>query len=93
MRRAFDPVLPPEVCWNTSKADPARVEAMDDAFAEALPTVRRELAARTVPPYRARYIDMPRLLERLDTDRYRAHPRLSPILNALQILDFRIDPR
>ena len=93
MRRAFGPVLPPEVCWNPSKADPARVEAMEDAFAEALPTVRRELAARAVPPYRARYIDMPRLLERLDTDRYRAHPRFSPILNALQILDFRIDPR
>ena len=43
MRRAFDPVLPPEVCWNPSKADPARVEAMEDAFAEALPMVRREL--------------------------------------------------
>ena len=92
MRRAFDPVLPPEVCWNPSKADPARVEAMDDAFAEALPMVRRELAARAVPPSRARYIDMPRLLERLDADRYRAAPRLSPILNALQILDFRKSP-
>ena len=92
MRRAFDPVLPPEVCWNTSKADPARVEAAEDAFAEALPTVRRELAARATPPYRARYIDMPRLLERLDTDRYRAAPRLSPVLNALQILDFRQSP-
>ena len=92
MRRAFDPVLPPEVCRHTSKNDPARVEAMDDAFAEALPMVRRELAARTVPPYRARYIDMPRLLERLDTDRYRAAPRFSPILNALQILDFQKSP-
>ena len=92
MRRAFDPVLPPEVCWNTDKIDPARIEAMNDAFAEALPMVRRELAARAVPPSRARYIDMPRLLERLDADRYRAAPRLSPILNALQILDFRKSP-
>ena len=92
MRRAFDPVLPHEVCWNPGKGDPARIETMDDAFAEALPTVRRELAARAVPPSRARYIDMPRLLERLDADRYRAAPRLSPILNALQILDFRMSP-
>ena len=65
---------------------------MDDAIAEALPTVRRELAARATPPPRARYIDMPRLLERLDTDRYRARPRPSPILNALQILDFQESP-
>ena len=88
MRRTFDPVLPPEVCWSQVKTDPARVEAMIDAFAEALPTVRRELAARAAPP-RARYIDMPRLLERLDADRFRADPQLLPILNALQLLDFQ----
>ena len=93
MRRAFDSVLPPEVCWYALKSDPARVEAMDEAFAEALPAVRRELAARTTPPSRSRYIDMPRLIERLDADRYRAEPRTAPILNALQLLDFRIDHR
>ena len=88
MRRAFDSVLPAEVCRHSGKADPARVEAMDDAFAEALPMVRRELVACATPPPRARYIDMPHLLECLDADRYRAAPRPSPILNALQFLDF-----
>ncbi len=91
MHRAFDPVLP-EVCWNQVKTDPARVEALIDAFAEALPTVRREIAARAAPPPRARYVDMSRLLERLDADRFRADPQLSPVLNALQLLDFQIQP-
>ena len=88
MRRTFDSMLPPQVCWNLSKSDPARIEALQDAFAETLPMVHRELAARATPPLRSRYIDMPRLLERLDADRYRADPRTSPILNALQFLDF-----
>ena len=91
MHRAFDPVLP-EVFWNPVKTDPARVEALIDAFAEALPTVRRELTARAAPPPRARYVDMPRLLERLDADRFRADPQLAPVLNALQFLDFQIQP-
>ena len=81
-------MLPPQVCWSLSKNDPARVEAVNDAIAEALPMAHRELAARATPPLRSRYIDMPRLLERLDADRYRADPRMSPIFNALQILDF-----
>ena len=89
MRRAFDSVLPPEVCWHTGKHDPARVESLDDAFAETLPMVRRELVACAAPPLRSRYIDMPRLLESLDADRYRAARRFSPILNALAFLDFR----
>ena len=51
--------------------------------------VRRELAARAAPPLRSRYVDMPRLLESLDADRYRAAPRFSPILSALAFLDFQ----
>ncbi len=91
MRRTFDPVLPPEVCWNQVKTDPARVEALTDAFAEALPTARREIAACAATP-RGRYIDMSRLLERLDKDRFRADPQLAPVLNALQFLDFQVQP-
>ncbi|MCY4602422.1 MAG: asparagine synthase-related protein, partial [Acidobacteria bacterium] len=33
MRRALDPVLPPEVCWNTDKAEPALLEQTRDAVA------------------------------------------------------------
>ena len=63
---ADGPVLPPEICWNRSKADLARVDAALDAFAEALPVLRRELRRRA--PARACYVDMPRLLDGLDAD-------------------------
>ncbi len=83
---AEGPVLPPEVCWNPSKADPARIDSMLDAFAEALPALRREILTRA--PSRARYVDMPRLLDSLDADRFRAKPRMTPVRTALQLLDF-----
>ena len=83
---AGGPVLPPEVCWNRSKADPARIDPLYDSFAEALPALRRELLRRA--PARACYVDMPRLLDSLDTDRFRAMPRMGPIRTALQLLDF-----
>ena len=86
---AESPVLPADVCWNAAKTDPARFDAMIDAVAEALPEIGRGLAARSAPPSRARYIDMPRLLERLDAAHVRRKkPRLAPMLNALQFLDF-----
>ena len=88
MRHALRPVLPPEVCWNPSKGDPARVEPLIDAFAEALPIVRRMLDARIEPSARARYIDMRRLRERLDAARFRKKPWLVPLQNTLLFLDF-----
>ena len=36
-----------------------------------------------LPWLRARYVGVPRLLERLDTDRYLAWDRPAPIMNAL----------
>ena len=86
MRHALRRVLPPEVCWNRSKDDPARVEPVVDAIAAALPAVRRRLAGRT--PSRAPYVDMPGLMEYLDADRFRAAPRFAPLRAALQFLDF-----
>ena len=88
MRKALSSLLPAEICWSVNKSDPVRIDAMDDAVAEMLPIVRHELAARAAPPSRAGYIDMPRLVESLDAERYRANPKLSPIINALQFLDF-----
>ena len=79
-------MLPPEVCWNPSKADPARIDSVLDAFAEALPALRQEILTRT--PSRACYVDMPRLLDSLDADRFRAKPRTAPVRTALQLLDF-----
>ena len=88
MRRALDPVLPPEVCWNPDKSDPARLERLRDAIAEALPMARRMIEAHNAPPLRSHYLDMPRLMMELDPERWRASGRFSPVLNALRFLDF-----
>ena len=92
MRHALRPVLPPVVCWQENKAaDPARIEPLLDAFADALPLVRQALEARAAPPARSGYVDMPGLLEELDADRFRATaPRtrmLGPLNVALMLLD------
>ena len=86
MRYGLREVLPREVCWYRSKGDPARAEMWTEAFAQALPTVERLLAER--PPARAGYVDMPRLREHLDPDRFRASPYRAPLRKALHILDF-----
>ena len=85
MRRVLDPVLPPEVCWNRDKRDPARFEPLRGAVAEALPKVREMIEERGAPP-RSRYLDLPRLMEHLDPER--AGGRFVPVVNALRFLDF-----
>ena len=86
MRHALRHILPPEVCWNRRKDDPARTEPLMDATAGALPVVRRLILGRV--PSRAFYIDMPSLLEHLDADRFRAAPQPAPLGAALRFLDF-----
>ena len=88
MRHALRGILPAAILWNRDKSDPARFDPMFDAFANSLPLVRQRLEERAAAPSRARYVDMPRLLERLDAARFRAAPRWASIQAALQFLDF-----
>ena len=88
MRRAFESLLPAEVCWAAKEADPLRFGALEDAIGKALPTVRGMIQARGEPPSRSCYLDLPRLLEQADPVRWRASGRHSPMLNALRFLDF-----
>ena len=89
MRHALRAVLPPEVCWNPDKEDPARFEPLQEAFLGAVPAIREALAARAAPPSRAGYVDMARLLGALDAERLRAGPRGAPMIApALQFLDW-----
>ena len=86
------PVLPPQVCWRSPKADPARVDALYGALVGALPLIREEIAA-SPSPSRACYIDVPRLLEHLDLSRFEgAQPPLLRIFNAVNFLDFHQAP-
>ena len=88
MRQALREVLPPEVCWHTSKADPARLDALRDAQVLALPAIGEGLAARTTPPARAVFLDMEALLANLSPARIRAGQRNVQAYNALSFLDW-----
>ena len=93
MRHALDlkAVLPPDVCRHESKSDPARLDALFAAWLEALPSIRQRLAVRAAPPHRARYVDLPRLLEWLAPTALGEHTIRSGIPNALHFLDWQ-DP-
>ena len=84
-RHAHTRMLPAEVCWNRIKSDPARSEPLRDAIGEALPAIRQRLASH--PPARASYVDMPRLHEHLEAERFRSQPE-GPVMRALWFLDF-----
>ena len=88
IRHALAPILPPEVRQSTSKTDPVRFQAVREAYFNALPVVLQRLEQRTQPLTRARYIDMPRLLERLRTGPFRVWTHMPPVQAALQFLDF-----
>ena len=93
MRHALDlkAVLPPAVCWNESKSDPARTDAGIAAGIEALASMRQRLAARAAPPHRARYVDMPRLVEWLDPTEIGEHTfRSGAVIRALRFLDWQV---
>ncbi|MDJ0707499.1 MAG: asparagine synthase-related protein [Leptolyngbyaceae cyanobacterium MO_188.B28] len=87
MRNTLQQILPSEVCWNANKADPIRVQALREAIAETLPLIAKSLTSRSTPPTRAGYVDVPRLMEYLDADKFRADPKLGNIRTALQFLD------
>lgn len=88
MRRALRTVLPPEVCWHVSKADPAVADAVQDALVAALPAIGKQLSARGTPPKRARYVDMEGLLAYLTAARVRTGHRNTQAYNALAFLDW-----
>ena len=88
MRRALRTVLPPEVCWHVSKADPAVADAVQDALVAALPAIGKQLSARRTPPARARYVDMDGLLAYLSPAHVRAGHRNTQAYNALAFLDW-----
>ena len=87
MRHAMQGVLPSHLCWSIDAADPTRYGACLESFTDALPALRRLLEAPEAP-LSSRYIDMPRLLERMDPARFRAQPLFESLRKALQFLDF-----
>lgn len=91
MRRALRSVLPPPVLERSVKTDPARYRPWRQAFDEALPTVHRHLSARSEPPARAEYLDMPMLLAHLEHRIQGKHVRGGKLSRALALLDWHMD--
>lgn len=91
MRWALRGLLPIEVAWNQSKLEPMRRGKLFKVYEDARPALRRELDAQATPS-RARFVDMPRLRQRLRDDQplrdsNAMHP-LAALHNALQFLDY-----
>ena len=91
MRRALRSVLPPPILERSVKTDPARYRQYQQAFDEALPTVHRHLSARSEPPARAEYLDMPILLAHLEARIQGKHMRSGKLSRALALLDWHMD--
>lgn len=87
MRRAVGRLLPSEVL-TAEKVEYAIAAAHDDTLAAALPAIRRAVLAPEAPLARAAYIDLPRLLESLDPEKFRSRPNPVPMGRALTFLDF-----
>lgn len=87
MRRAFDGILPREICWNPSKREVA-THVPKGASREALATIRDHLVARTGRLARAKYVDMPRLLAALQGEASESRRHAMKLQAALQILDW-----
>ena len=85
MRHALRHSLPPEVCWNPIKAEPARAHALAHTIAAALPAIRQRIERRR--PSRAAYVDLPALLARMQEDPLGTASHFLPARAALAFLD------
>ena len=88
MRHALATLLPAGVCRQVKEADPARFGAFWNAIGGSLPAVRKILAARSEPPARSAFLDMPRLTAWLESERPLAGTPSDATPNTLRFLDF-----
>ena len=86
MRHALRHSLPPEVCWNPIKGEPARAQALAHTIAAALPAIRQRI--ERCPPSRASYVDIPALLAQMRQDPLGTASHFMPARAALAFLDF-----
>ena len=86
MRHALRHSLPHEVCWNPTKREPARAEALAHTIAAALPAIRQRI--ERCPPSRAAYVDVPALLAQMRRDPLGTASHFMPARAALAFLDF-----
>ena len=88
MRKTVEQIVPPEVCWNSSKDEPLRVEQTFAAVYEALGAAHREITEMKELPERAKYLNIDELLDYLQPENLARRPKQGNARRALQFLDF-----
>ncbi len=88
MRKTVEQIVPAEVCWNTCKDEPLRVEQTLAAIYEALDTARRQIIEMEKLPKRAEYLSIDELLDYLQPENLARRPKQGNARRALQFLDF-----
>lgn len=88
MRQTVNEILPEEVCWDSSKLEPLRVEQSKSAMRRAFEVISEQLEATNKLPSRAKYFDMERLIKNLKYEDSDENLNPSDILRSLQFLDF-----
>lgn len=88
MRRTMEGILPADLCWQQDKSDPVRSEQGLSVARQTLGLIGQQLAAAPALPTRSRYVDMPRLLQRLRPESLQQNPKVGDLLRTVQFLDF-----
>ncbi|MBX2867811.1 MAG: hypothetical protein KTR18_04020 [Acidiferrobacterales bacterium] len=85
-RQAMEPILPHNVCWETSKSDPARANPLINCMKQTYKSVGRNLRQNGTGSPKAQYLDMPRLIRDLDCEKVEARSRLGRLIIAMEFL-------
>ena len=88
MRIAMEGLLPTSVTWQPDKSEPVRVDHGLTAMYQAFGLARQQLTAAAQSPTRAKFLDMPRLLDHLRPEALARRPGPAHLTRALQFLDF-----
>jgi len=86
-RNTMRDILPPEVCWNKTKSETVRVDALFQPFSEMVDRIRKELGSGQLTTTRSQYVDVPKLIKFIEPDSFKASKAYGPVQNALKFLD------
>lgn len=86
-RNAMRDILPQEICWNQSKAEHQRIDALLDPFFETIERIRQELQSGDLTTSRGHYVDIPRLIDCIEPSRLKAGQAYGSVQNTLKLLD------
>lgn len=85
-RQAMEPLLPPVVCWETSKFDPARSTPLIASMKQAYSAIGTELKNAGSDSPKSKYLDLNRLIRDLDETALANRERMGRLVLAMEFL-------